>query len=95
MTKSDILTFLRTHREELSEKFGVEKVALFGSYARGEEHADSDVDIAVRLKKKDFFVREDLREFLEKAFETTVDIGYLEGFRDYYQRKVEKDFIYV
>ena len=37
MTKITILDFLRSHKDEMREKFGLTKIGLFGSYVRGEE----------------------------------------------------------
>lgn len=42
-TADSILEFLRQHREKLRE-FGVKKIGLFGSYARGEQRPNSDMD---------------------------------------------------
>ena len=42
---------IRTKAMPILKKFGVEKAALFGSYARGEENRDSDIDILVELPK--------------------------------------------
>lgn len=47
MTKEDILGKLSKAKSELQERFKVRKLALFGSYARGEQRSDSDVDILV------------------------------------------------
>lgn len=49
MTKEDILETPSKAKSELQEKFKVRKLALFGSYARGEQRADSDVDILVEV----------------------------------------------
>ncbi len=38
---------LRQHLPALREEYGVESFALFGSYVRGEQHPDSDIDILV------------------------------------------------
>lgn len=95
MTKTTILNFLNKHKEELKEKYGVKKIGLFGSYAKDTANEDSDIDIAIEAEKNDFFIREDLKEYLEKAFEKNVDLGYINSFREYYKRKVEKEIIYV
>ena len=50
MTKSEILTFLRSHKDEMREKFGFRKIGLFGSYVRGEQREDSDIDLAVEIE---------------------------------------------
>jgi len=95
MTKTIILNFLRVHKEELHEKFGLTKIGLFGSYARDTADENSDIDLAIITEKKDFFIRDDLRDFLEENFNLPVDIGYLESFRDFYRSKIDKEIIYA
>ena len=46
-TKEEILRTLAKDKSELQKQFKVRKMALFGSYARGEQRVDSDVDILV------------------------------------------------
>jgi len=95
MTKSYILNFLATHKNELMKTYGLTEIGLFGSYAKDKAHDGSDIDIVIKSKKKDFFVREDLREYLEHHFKKSVDIGYVDSFREYYKNKIEKEIIYV
>jgi predicted nucleotidyltransferase len=95
MTKSNILDFLKSHKEELESKFFVTKIGLFGSYAKDTANEDSDIDIVIQSTKKDFFLREDLREYLESNLNKSVDVGYLDSIRAYYKNKIEKDIIYV
>ncbi|TET88562.1 MAG: hypothetical protein E3J96_03120 [Sulfurovum sp.] len=53
MTKIELLSKLQSIQYELREKFGIEKIALFGSYAKDEAHQKSDIDIVViKMKKK-------------------------------------------
>ncbi len=52
-TKETILDYLKKIKPEL-EKYGIEKIALFGSFATGTENVYSDIDIAVK-KKNGFF----------------------------------------
>ena len=95
MTKTYILDFLKTHKNELRKKYGLIEIGLFGSYAKGTEDEDSDIDLAIITEKKDFFIRDDLKDFLEESFNLPVDIGYLDSFRDFYKRKIEKEIIYA
>jgi predicted nucleotidyltransferase len=46
-TREDILKILRDARRDLQERYHVTKLALFGSYARGDQREDSDIDILV------------------------------------------------
>lgn len=45
----EILGILRRARPELARDFGVTRLALFGSYARGDQRDGSDVDILVEV----------------------------------------------
>ena len=95
MTKTIILNFLKEHKAELQQRFNVQKIGLFGSYAKNEAREDSDIDIAITVSKKDFFLREDLKEYLQNYLHTAVDVGYIDSFREYYRTKIEKEIIYV
>lgn len=95
MTKEDILAFLRDHKDELHEKFAVTQIGLFGSYAKGTANEQSDIDLAITSEKKDFFLREDLREHLQNHFKVPVDIGYLDSFREFYKQKIAQEILYA
>ena len=47
-TADAILDFLYTHRDTL-KAMGVRKIGLFGSYVRGEQQPDSDIDAAEQI----------------------------------------------
>lgn len=95
MDKTVVLNFLRAHKDELALKYGVEKIGLFGSYAKDQQHDGSDIDLAILSNNKDFFVREDLRDFLEKNLGVPVDVGYIDSFRSYYKEQIDKEIIYA
>ena len=95
MTKEYILNFLSLHKQELQDNFSLTKIGLFGSYAKNTADKNSDIDIVIESDKKDFFLREDLKDYLELNFKLPVDIGYLDSIREYYKVKIEKDIIYV
>lgn len=47
----ELTVILRAHKEELAHRYGVRQIAIFGSFARGEQQEPSDVDILVHLDK--------------------------------------------
>lgn len=47
MNRDDVLALLREHLPVLRERFGVQQVRLFGSFARDAARDDSDVDVLV------------------------------------------------
>lgn len=75
MTLMEIVTVLRQLREEARSQFKAELLGVFGSYARGEATAASDVDILARfLEGASFFDFVRLAEFLEEKLGIKVDL---------------------
>ena len=72
-TRSLILKTLADHREEV-QRFGVRSLGLFGSVARGQAMAASDLDFLVELENPTFDSYMGLLEFLEELFERPVDL---------------------
>src|SRR5262245_3248831 len=65
---------LNQHKEELSQ-LGVLTLALFGSIARNESSASSDVDILIDFdSKQGIFVFVDLKKYLESLLQCDVDL---------------------
>jgi len=46
-----LATVLRAHLPDLRARYGLESVALFGSYVRNEQRPDSDLDVLVTLSR--------------------------------------------
>lgn len=90
LTKEEIVLKLQRNELELKKKFHVEKLYLFGSYARDEQTESSDIDILVEFSnefKDDFSNELDFQVFLYNLFEK--DIGLIQkdevtqNFKDY------------
>ncbi|GHT33055.1 hypothetical protein FACS189434_06300 [Bacteroidia bacterium] len=47
MDKTDALNIAQKYAETIKNIFDIQKIILFGSYAKGNPHKDSDIDIAV------------------------------------------------
>jgi uncharacterized protein len=73
MTREDILRILSAHRDDLA-KLGVRELSLFGSYARGDAHDHSDVDLLVEFERKTFDGYMATIEFLEAVLGKKVDL---------------------
>ena len=54
MTNKKILEILRKEKPYLQEKFGLLSIGLFGSYAKGTESPESDIDVLVELTEPRF-----------------------------------------
>lgn len=75
MSKQDILDIIRQLRPELDARYGVERLGLFGSYVRGQEHRRSDIDLLVSFRNEvDLFTFIEVKELLQKQLHRKVDL---------------------
>ncbi|WP_456453268.1 nucleotidyltransferase family protein [Hydrogenimonas sp.] len=96
LSKEEILATLRSHKEEIRNRFGIEKMALFGSVARNEATPSSDVDIAIiKMRKKSYWTLLDFMEYVGELLGKRVDAGFYEGMRPTIKQFVEKDLVNV
>ena len=93
-TRNQIIAFLTENKQQIQDKYKVNKIALFGSFARDEATEKSDIDILVDMSPSfdNFF---DLKYFLEDEFKTTVDLGKEKNMRLFIKNKIQEDLIYV
>jgi len=94
MTREAILTFLSSHKEELKEKYGVRNIGLFGSYARGEETSESDIDIIVDMPSS-FHAFFGLKTYLESHLQKDVDLGMEKKLRTFIKKHIQDEIVYV
>lgn len=96
MNKEEIISKLREHKVEIQRKYPVASLALYGSYARGDNTADSDVDVMVELNAPMGWDFIDLLEDLEKLFpRKKVDLISKGGIRPDRWKYFSNDLIYV
>jgi predicted nucleotidyltransferase len=74
MNNQEILEALRQEKPYLKEKFGVLSIGLFGSYAKGTERPESDIDVLVELKEPCFEFLAGLQIYLERKFGRRVEV---------------------
>ena len=81
MDKEQVVQILHTHRESLREH-GIHSIALFGSIARGEADATSDVDLVVEFSlPRGLFELVGLQSYLEKLLGCPVDLLTRDGIK--------------
>ncbi|HET8864227.1 MAG TPA: nucleotidyltransferase family protein [Gracilimonas sp.] len=95
-TKEQILKLLKDNRELIKE-FGVSKLGLFGSYAKGEQTEDSDLDFYVEFEngKKTFDNLMELAFYLEDNLERKVDLLTDKSVSERFRNIMEKNIQYV
>ena len=97
MTLEEALQTLRKAEAELRAK-GVIHAGIFGSVARGDQRADSDVDIiidfdpAARITVYDYVgIKDDISEL----FEQPVDVIDRRGLKPHLRQPVAQDLVYA
>jgi len=95
ITKEEILKSLAKDKPELQRQFKVSRLALFGSYARGEQRPDSDVDILVEVDPSIGLEFVTLAERFEKLLGTSVDLVSIRAVTAKAMKFIEPELIYV
>jgi len=73
--KTEILNTLAKHRDEIRQKYKAEVKGLFGSFARGEQRGESDIDVLVDFTEQaDLFDYVGLGLFLEEKLNRKIDV---------------------
>jgi uncharacterized protein len=89
-----ILKIIEANREKI-KGFGVRRLGLFGSAARGEATEASDLDFLVELEKKTFDNYMDLKEFLEELFGCKVDLVMKDAIKPRLREPILREAIYA
>jgi hypothetical protein len=95
-TKKEITNLLLSHRKEI-EKFGVKKIGLFGSFVKGKQQKDSDIDLFVEFLRgrKKFRNFMSLAFYLEDLFHRKVELVTPESLSPYLRPHIIKEIKYV
>jgi predicted nucleotidyltransferase len=96
MTGNEIVQKLRELMPELKNHYGVERIGLFGSFARNDVTEKSDIDILVKLEDPSFLKLARLLNFLEDTFHKKVDITTQHKYLSpRFVKIIERDLIYA
>lgn len=94
----DIKNQIKNVQEKLSVDFNVEEIGLFGSYVRGEETEDSDLDILISLKPNHnvgLIKFNSLKEFLSDLLNIKVDLVIKDGIKPALEKYILNEVIYL
>lgn len=93
-SRSDIINLLERHRTEI-KAFGVSELGIFGSFARGEQTENSDVDVLVEMDLRTFDTYMNLLFYLEELFGRKVDLVVKDTIKPIIRNRVLREAIYV
>lgn len=80
----------------MATRYGVDRMGLFGSFARGEERCDSDIDILVSFRRDiDLFEFVDLKEYLQERLHHKVDLVMESALKPTIGKRIRSEVEYV
>jgi uncharacterized protein len=94
-TKEEILNILQKRKPDLVRRFGLERLALFGSFARGDNREDSDVDILVEVPPTIGLEFVDLAEEIETILGMPADVVSRRAIKPRHWSVIQEDLIDV
>lgn len=97
---SNVLEIIRKNMDDI-RRFGVRRIGVFGSHARGDQRDDSDIDVVVEFEEgmatlENFL---GLADYLERLLGRKVDLLTREGVRSirikHVREEIERTVVYV
>jgi predicted nucleotidyltransferase len=96
MMSSDYLRLLRIFKQSHAEQYGITRIGIFGSVARGEQTEDSDVDICIEAPPMGLMSLSGLCLKLEELLGAPVDVVRMNRYMNLqFRQQIEKEAIYV
>ncbi len=74
LSKNEIISLIKTEKSFLKDNFGVLNIGLFGTYAKDQQTADSDIDFLVEFAEPRFEWIAGLNVYMEKKFDRKIEI---------------------
>ena len=94
-SRSGVVARLRQHYPDLASRFKVSSLALFGSFARDEQTATSDVDLLVSFAEPIGFGFMHLGDRLEDLLGRRVDLVASDGIKENRRPSIMSSVIHV
>ena len=92
---SEIKQVLEQLKPELSKRFHVHTIGLFGSVVRDDFSASSDIDIIVDFTRPVGIEFIDLAQYIEQCLQKKVDLVSRRGVKEKYFKAIEREIVYV
>ncbi len=96
MTAGNILTTIRSLKDQVRQNYKAEIKGIFGSYVRGDQTGHSDIDVLVEFDHgADLFDFVGLSQFLEEHLNYKVDVVPLSSLREEIKASVLREVVYL
>jgi len=96
MDIKEIEEIISKHKKELYEKYKIKEIGIFGSFVRGENKKESDVDIVVEFEEVPGLIKFiEIEEYLSKLLGRKVDLVRKPAIREELKDKILEEVVYV
>lgn len=98
LNKEEILSFLREIKAELFSELQLEKIGLFGSFAKDEGTNESDIDLIVEFQPNTKNLSEKkskIKDIVSKKFNREVDLCREKYIKPYFKSQILQSAVYV
>ena len=97
-TRDQILKFLTQNKKLLRDNYHIVRIGLFGSYARGEQNPNSDIDLLVEFEEntQDLYdLKIQLKEFFHIQLGINADICREKYIKPRFRSSILKETVYA
>lgn len=95
-TFKEIEKLIKKNRKELQKKYGLNKIGIFGSYVKGEQDENSDIDILVEVERPMGLIKFiKLENCLSEIFGIKVDLVTKKALKPYIGKRILQEVRYV
>ena len=95
-TTKEYLQLLQAYKLQSEIRYGISRIGIFGSVARGEQQEGSDVDVYVELSSPDLFSLVHIKDELQQLFGCPVDVVRLrDNMNELLKRSIIEEGIYA
>jgi len=96
MNLENVKNTLEKHKKELKKRFRVKEIGVFGSYVRGEQREESDLDVLVEFyETPTLFEFVELEDYLSELLGIKVDLVMKRALKPRIREQVLKEVVYV
>ena len=95
-TFEQLKDILSNHKQELSDRFKVEEIGIFGSYVRERQKKKSDLDVLVSFSETiDLFTFVELENYLSDVLGVKVDLVMKDSLKPRLKDRILNEAVYV
>ncbi|MCR5851408.1 MAG: nucleotidyltransferase family protein [Bacteroidaceae bacterium] len=95
-TRTEIIHLLSLYKPTAQSKYGLTRLGIFGSVARGEQTEDSDVDVCYEGRVPSLLTLDLIQTDLEQILGSRVDLVRIrDGMNSLLRERIKKEGVYV